>query len=305
MKALRSLIQGDRRDEASNGQPIPNFRNWDDFVTPRSIVMTIDPDSAEEILRDLNTKNRPSSPRNIVRFARDMSAGKWKLNGEAIVFAWTCRLMNGQNRLHACVKSGIPLVTFVTFGVDPETLDTIDQGKKRSIGDALGINGEKNCNNLAASIALLVTYESSEIKSTGFVRSKNITVAEAEEALARHPDLRESSSLIKSMHDPLWFLVPRVGTVCHYLFSRIDRVEAGRFFDDLASGAGLRDGDPVLLLRDRLMHDRKAKTDILLAEMLALVIKAWNFRRSGRVITKNMFRWRSTGPTAESLPRPF
>lgn len=290
--------------EFSDGKSIPNFRGWNDYATRRAIVMIIDPDSAREILRHQNTKNRPCSPVNIVKYARDMTAGNWKVNGEAIVFAWNGRLMDGQNRLHACVKTGIPLVTFVVFGVDPDAFDTINQGKKRGVGEALGIAGERNGKNLAASIALLNTYETSTSLS-GFVSVKPLTVGESDEVLRRHPGLRESVSYICSRNKTLWFLMPRVGSVCHYLFTQIAPFEADLFFDDLASGVGLDYGDPVLYLRNRLMREKDAKAKLPMADIMALTIKAWNIRRSGRKVLNKQLNWKSGGLKPEPFPKPI
>jgi hypothetical protein len=58
----------------------------------------------------------------------------------------------------------------------------------------------------------------------------------------------------------------------------------------------------VLLLRNRLIENKTAKTRLKMDEVIALVTKAWNIRRSGRRV-RNL-SWRGTGPTAEPFPTP-
>ena len=55
-----------------------------------------------------------------------MQNGEWKLNGKSICFDWNGRLLNGQHRLSAVVRSGVPLTTLVVRGLDPALVPTQD-----------------------------------------------------------------------------------------------------------------------------------------------------------------------------------
>ena len=73
----------------------------------------------------------------------------------------------------------------------------------------------------------------------------------------------------------------------HYVFSGFDRDEADIFFADLAIGSMLSDKDPVFLLREKLMfYKSRVGARLTRREAAALVIKAWNYRRTGSAVKK-------------------
>ena len=62
---------------------------------------------------------------------------------------------------------------------------------------------------------------------------------------------------------------------------------ADLFFADLAKGSMLRDHDPVFLLREKLMfYKSRLGARLTRQEACALVVKAWNYRRTGRLVKK-------------------
>jgi hypothetical protein len=64
-----------------------------------SSVEMITPQKAVEILDTKNFNNRPVSQFTVDRYAQEMKAGRWKLNGEPIIFGKSGRLIDGQ---HLC-----------------------------------------------------------------------------------------------------------------------------------------------------------------------------------------------------------
>src|SRR3569833_3925639 len=114
-------------------------------------VATITPREAKEWLETKNIhNNRPQSEQTIRKYAQEMKAGRWKLNGESIIFGSTRRLLNGQHRLKACILANVPFQTVIVKGADDATFDTIDDGKSRNLGDVLAIRGETGAYALAA-----------------------------------------------------------------------------------------------------------------------------------------------------------
>ena len=59
-------------------------------------IRTITPQEAKEILEG-QIKNRKLSQQTILRYAKQMKAGRWKLNGETITFGGGM-LIDGQHR---------------------------------------------------------------------------------------------------------------------------------------------------------------------------------------------------------------
>ena len=117
-----------------------------------SVIIQIDPKTAEEILADRNKGNRPPKPNTVQQFAADMENNRWGLTGDTIKFGTDGRLLDGQNRLSAAVRSGKSLRTHVVFGIDPALFGRMDIGKPRNPADILYIAGFRYASTLAAAI---------------------------------------------------------------------------------------------------------------------------------------------------------
>src|SRR5690242_3389923 len=61
-------------------------------------------------------------------------------------------LRDGQNRLMACMRAGVPFRTHVVFGIDDDAFDRMDQGKNRDAADVLTMAGHSNANTIAAAV---------------------------------------------------------------------------------------------------------------------------------------------------------
>lgn len=81
-------------------------------------VEVITPAEAKAYL-DNNAKHRPIKEKKVAEYMAEMQDGKWRLNGKTICFDTTGRLLNGQHRLSAVMRSGVPLTTVVVRGLDP------------------------------------------------------------------------------------------------------------------------------------------------------------------------------------------
>jgi hypothetical protein len=275
----------------SEGRFIKLAGKWVDIITPRSEVMLFEPALCKEILDKFNDRNRKLRRFSADRYADDMREGKWILNGETIKWSIHGRLLDGQNRLMGCVLAKTPFMSWVTFGLSDDAFDTIDIGGVRTGADILGIGGEKNTVGLTALLALLWLDDKGEVEHVGKTPPKH----ELADILAKHPDAREAAALCKYRFR-MKFLQPRIVAFCLCKFSRIDFAAAHKFFEDLKEGSGLEHGDPVLVLRNRLMVQRKLPVD----EVLAIVIKAWNARRMGKKVS--FLRWAGGDAVGEKFP---
>ena len=130
-----------------------------------SIVETITPAKAQEYLSKSGGNRNISAP-VVKSYALSMTQGKWMLNGEPIVFDIDGVLLNGHHRLHAVIKAGVPIQTFVTRGVEHESFTTFDCGRHRTVGQLIGMQGIKNYNTISSAI------------STSFKLANNLTVGE-------------------------------------------------------------------------------------------------------------------------------
>lgn len=114
-------------------------------------VQTITPETASRFLQ-MNTGNRRLRKNHVDRLAESMARGEWKMNGDAIRIGYDGKLVDGQHRLSACVKSGIPFESIVVSGIKNDVFDTIDKGMKRQVADSLYVQGEVNTPMLAGAM---------------------------------------------------------------------------------------------------------------------------------------------------------
>jgi hypothetical protein len=97
-------------------------------------VETIAPARAAKMLEN-NAGNRKPKISAISRYARYMTLGYWMLTGQPIIIADTGRLLDGQNRLMACIKAGVSFETLVVRGISEDAYKAMDQGYGRTKQD--------------------------------------------------------------------------------------------------------------------------------------------------------------------------
>lgn len=223
-----------------------------------------------------NAGNRAISIAHVDRLKKEIVSGRWKVNGDAIRISKTGRVLDGQHRLTAIVKSGMEIDSLVLYDVDDNVFDTIDIGKRRSAGDTLGCIGEKNSYRLAAALILVDKYHTGTIE-------KGVTYSNGEilELLEKYPDVRD---YIHTVIRGVSLMPPAVIDACHYLFSRKDKTMADAFIQKLLRGSELDARDPVYVLRERLIQNSVSKAKLTKAHLFALCIRAWNHARSGNKI---------------------
>lgn len=88
-----------------------------------------------------------------------MKDGEWMTSPDAIAFDDEGRLVNGQHRLKAVVRSGEVLEdVLVAWNLGPEARKICDVGAKRRASDMLHIEGFKKPQELAATIKLVILW---------------------------------------------------------------------------------------------------------------------------------------------------
>ena len=128
-------------------------------AAPTVSTVLVTPALATEWLRS-NLKNRPMRATRVASFAEQMAKGRWVLTTDAIGFDTSGRLLNGQHRLSAIVQSGVAVHMVVAHDLPPESMDAIDLGLKRTLGDILRLgHGYDHGREIAAIGALLVTLD--------------------------------------------------------------------------------------------------------------------------------------------------
>jgi len=105
-------------------------------------IMTVTPEIASEWLWR-NEGNREISNNLVTKYASDIAEGHFTLNPDAIAINERGNLCNGQHRLSAIVRSGVPADCFVVldFPVTKEDFLNFDSGKNRTIRDRVYLSG--------------------------------------------------------------------------------------------------------------------------------------------------------------------
>ncbi len=251
-------------------------------VTTR--IETLTPKKAQEYLKGM-ASNRPHSESVVMRYAESMLAGEWKKNGESLKFDENNRMQDGQHRCLSVIRSGVTIETAVVRGIDNDSFDTIDRGKPRSIGQIFARHGEMNTALLAATVAWLWRYNKGDLSSG---RQAAPRYEEAFRLLEANPLVRDSVHFVGASKELKQLATPSLMAFFHYIFSKIDAVQANTFFNCLKTGEHLSKSSPltsgILLLRNRMIENCTSKAKLPVYEIIPLTIKAWNAMRCGKVI---------------------
>ena len=105
-----------------------------------SKVEVITPELAEVYLSRNIENNRRISNERISKYAEDMKSGNWQLTSQGITFNEDGKLTDGQHRLHAVIKSGVPVHMYVTYG-ESNSVFIHDRAASRTVSDVIYMSG--------------------------------------------------------------------------------------------------------------------------------------------------------------------
>ena len=266
-------------------------------ITPKEAVLWLD---------TKNAHNRPISQSTVERYTQEIKAGRWKSNGQSIVFSKSGQLLNGQHRLKAVVAANKPIDCLIVWGVEDDTFDTIDDGNKRSLGDVFAIKQEYKPLLLSAGVRFLWVYSTGQIETRDLRRGQVATKPLLEKTLDRHPGLRQSTRFYATLKArPGGLLVPAGMAIgLHYLFALVDEKKADEFFNVLQSGIGLTEGHPILILRARLIAGQKeSSTKLTNSAIYFYTVTTWNAFVSDNPLRRLAFVQDTPPPEIENLPK--
>lgn len=239
-------------------------------------IETITPDVASKMLK-ANVANRGKKKESIASQIRN---GEWVLNGESIIFADDGTLLDGQNRLYACIASGKPIVSVIVRGVKRLSQTSIDTGIKRNLGDYLKMLGYKNHTVVASMGQGLYRADRRGIESA-FVQ---------ENAEAR-PSIQKTLMYIEENYaDRIEPLISPARKVSYNYRRGVQKGTLGVLFDAFRKSGDENmtefvrqmcldepDYKGITLLKNRLTKNANSNTGMLSQQYIAaLIIKAWN-----------------------------
>ncbi|WP_431269940.1 hypothetical protein [Dankookia sp. P2] len=265
-------------------------------ITFRQASLT--PTQSAALLVHRRPGSRPN-PAAIHSYAEAMRLGRWLLNGMPIILSRRGILLDGLQRLEACVAAGVAFPTFVAEDVDDDVLHTIDQQRRRSFAGVLEARGIGNAHAVQAALVKLLHYEDGRL---GFGKAAAPSWARMDRALAANPDLPAAAAASLTTVDTT--LPEPVRTPLLFMGRRADPAATARLLEVLANADGHPLTEPGVLLRheiDRGREDRAVRPSP--ARLLALSILALNATASGTPLRRLTWMGDRPGRPADPFPR--
>lgn len=245
-----------------------------------------------EALLVWNTCNRNLRNKKIEGYAKAMTEGRWRFNGEPMKVSETGRLLDGQHRLYAIIKSKTTQVVLVVFGLPDDVFSTIDGGIKRSPTD-VGRSGElRHPNKSMAGARRLHQWSRGELDSSSSSDLDNDACYRI--AHDEHPHLQDSAEFVSTIKE----VNCADGVLLHYLVSERmgakEKEMVEEFLENIRDGYSLNPGDPVYAIRkimDKIGRS-SVKTEVgpyalVKNPFLRMLIEGWNCYVVGKTITPN------------------
>lgn len=247
---------------------------------PSAHMVDLTPAMAAMLL-DRNPANRKISQQQVERFSYEIAGGRWVFNGEPIIVSDTGELNDGQHRCSAVVEAGRAISVLMIVGVQRDSRTTLDQGRARTAGDYLAMEGNENAKHLAVAANYAWQY-----RNRGQMASGSTNRAMKSEIMAyveANPGLSRSVSMFNNRASRVIGGTPLVA-FCHHAISAIGRREdVDAFFLALTEGENLSRGDPALYARNRLIAMRGVRD---INGKVGLIFRAWNAFRRGETVSR-------------------
>ncbi len=253
------------------------------------------PEQAKKLL-EKNSMNRPPRQKVVDFYAKEMVDGNWQADtGETIKFAKSGKLLDGQHRLLAVIKSGIGQWFHFVHGLDENTFKVLDTGAKRSTGNIFDIHGVTN----GAGISALI-QSWNRIKNNKYQdRTSFLSATDLLKIYKQNESFWDESY---SRSDFYYRNLSRVFEKSHLgglyvLFHHINPADAESFMTQLSTGENVTNKS-ILQLRKKLIESRLSpQYNMTLVVKIGLIIKTWNYYRQGKELKILKY-----APLEEQLP---
>jgi hypothetical protein len=253
---------------------------------PKSEVVRITPKIAEDLLK-LNSSNRKVSERAIRSYVKQMETGEWKFTGDPIQVSKTNKLLNGQHRLMAIIKSQLAFDFVIISDLDDDVFNVLDTGKNRSAADVLSVNGVENFALVSSISKFIINYRKGNFESASKFSAKDtlITNSNVEKFVESNPEIIDVALTTKEYCKKFKLIAASTMGAMYFLFQEKDSIKVNQFFDKLVYGLNLEKGCPIRALRDRMIQDSVNKSKLKPIDKVALIVSSWNNFRAGKSIT--------------------
>jgi hypothetical protein len=262
-----------RDDRRPAEQPDANaFQAQDNGQDPaRFSIMKVTPETAPSLL----AMKRPGVRRNqaaVAAYAQAMQSGEWVLNGMPLIVSRNGVLLDGVQRLYACIEAAVPFVTVLAENVSDDTVHTIDQQRRRSFTGVLETRGIPHPAAVANLLAKLIRYQDGTLTRG----TSTPPWSRMERVLEANRD--ELDTAVKFSFDhPARLLSEAIRTPLSFMGLQADRSAIRRLLDAIAHPERFRADEPGVMIRRRLVEGRADPARrVPVTTLFALCIKALN-----------------------------
>ena len=221
-------------------------------------VESITPSIARAYLAQNIDNNRHLSDRIVAVYAQQMQKGEWKFNGDSIRFDEKGRLIDGQHRLSAIAKAGITIECIVVRGLSSDSVESIDMGRKRTVGDVLKMQYGIGMANAKAGLAkaLYLPYQETSPFALPSCSSSALTTHKIVQTYLTH---RQAIDFVVAKRGNSSYPVSAIGSAIARAYYNENHEKLERFLTLLGTVTDCTERESAALrLRDYLL-DVKAK----------------------------------------------
>lgn len=255
---------------------------------------------------NISVRQRSVKERKVEKYAQQMRAGNWMVNGQPIIFSDLGYLLDGMHRCEAIILAETPIKCFVVEGVKEETMVTIDQGAPRTHADILTM--AKFPKKIAT---ILGTAGAMEMKMRALGGPYNTATQSTKRTPMDTPadvlKLAESDKrLVESVEWASSYLGKKLNTYpltalswLNYRFNQIDPEFTQTWLDDFITGANLSNTDTRLWIRSRISREANLVRKTRLEHRVCWLIRGWDRGRKGFQYKNESGLFSNLSPSAE------
>lgn len=267
-----------------------------------TVTKLVSPELAQKWLTENNLSNRSMKKANLRFIKAQMQKDEFKSqNGQSIVFSVSNRLLDGQHRLQAMVETGKSYWFDIKLGVPDDYFTTIDNGTKRTTGDAFEVKGVKYAAGVSASVTFYMKFKKNPTNISSGIAAYGINAKDSLEVYEENPELyQELYALALSFNKRMNILQPsQIAGLMAFttLESRFGDRSVTEFWTPLFTGENM--SPQVKLLHDKFVATlgRKVTTKTHLIVKLTWIINTYNHYFIGKTVTSIRYNPNAEFPT--------
>ena len=257
----------------------------------------------EDILK--LAKQRNLSETNLDYICEELGSGEWFEIGDFARFSKKpVFMLDVQHRLHAIIKTGVPINFNIVIGLDHKAFEKIDTGKARNAADVLYSIGVSNYITTAGAARFVINYDREIFSSLGKSRGRSVSNSHIVRFVESNPDfvtyVNECNSKYQKAEHQDRLITPRIHAGLGWVMIKKghDKEFVEYFFDRIYDGLKLdRETNPIYIIRNELSKSKnnslfKIPTNI----KIGLICEAFNNYYQNKNIKKLEYKMNEEFP---------